>query len=219
MSIYRPGHFIAVHRSGHHVANLHPDAVHALNSMAATFPKNPLSPIPTMTPKTSPPMMNQVSPTMMAKTSPPIVQNQGFRPAPHTQVSAPTLQPQVNRRPVAHTQMTSPLPQSQAVRPVSYQQQQQQTNILSKFVSDTATQVVTNVITADIQSATLGSSGGGGGGSTSGGSIFGDTASYNGGSVDNAGSSFWSPLPDSTSDSVQSGGDSGGWCVGGDSGY
>ncbi|KAL2047898.1 hypothetical protein ABVK25_011229 [Lepraria finkii] len=165
MSIYRPGHFIALHRSGHHVADLHPGATHALNSMAATFPKNPLSPIqpaqPTMMAKTSPPTTSSVSPPMMARKSPPVTQAPAFRPAPHTQASAPTLQPQIVRRPVSHTQVTSPLPQSQAVRPVSYNQQQ--SNGLARLFSDTASQVVSNVITTEITNATSGGGGGGGG--------------------------------------------------------
>ena len=89
--------------------------------------------------------------------------------------------------------------------------QQQQSNVLGRFLSDTASNVVSNVITTEIINASSGDGGGGGGGSTSGGSIFGgDSGSYNGGSVDNAGSSFWSPLQSTASDPILTGGDSGG---------
>ena len=141
MSIYHPGHFIALHRSGNHVAELHFDASRALNSMASTFPKNSLQPVmvakrtPSTTGPASPPMMSPTSPQMTVRTTPPVTQTSAFqapgpapmahpqlahRPVSQTHTSVPVQHPQA-ARPMPQHQASTPVPHTQQVRPVSTQ--------------------------------------------------------------------------------------------------
>ncbi len=134
MSIYHPGHFIALHRSGNHVAELHFEANQALNSMAATFPKNSLPPIQpqpvmvanrplSMTGPASPPMTTPTSPPMTAGTTPPVAQTPAFQAPGHAPMaSTPMAHPQVVRRPVPQTQTSAPVQHAQAARPMPQHQ-------------------------------------------------------------------------------------------------
>ncbi len=164
MSIHQPGHFIALHHSGHHISEVHPQASQALSSISTAFPSRTLSPI--QLPQATPPMMSPptMSPTMMSpspiapptpymtpKASPPILQQPAtFQPQVQPQASMPIPQAQ-SVRPVVSTQQSAPV---SAPRPAA--PQTRHSSGLGRFFSDTASGALSSIIATDITNATSG---------------------------------------------------------------
>ena len=172
MSIDVPGHFIALHHSGHHISETHPQASQALSSMSSTFPLRNFPPIlpsqatpPMMSPSATspPPYVTPSMPQMTPKASPPMSQEDtAFRPQPHAQASMPIPQAQP-LRPAMPTQQSAPVPQVQvhpaatAARPA---QKHRHSSGVGRFFSDTASGVLANVIATEITTAANGTGGG-----------------------------------------------------------
>ncbi|MCJ1451934.1 hypothetical protein MMC28_002274 [Mycoblastus sanguinarius] len=209
-------------------AELDPAAASALEGISPTFPRTiPQSPpAQQLTPQASPPIIGQHSPPIMQQASSPMI-SQTSLPI-RTQASPPMMTTPPARKPV------SP-PAVQSSRPAPHQRQ---SSNLGRFLSDTSSKVLANVINTDIRNAQAGHAGGGhaggshaGGGQSSGGDVYivdnggggygsgGDVYVVNDGggdsgdvtldvTLDSSGTSFWSPIQDSTSDPIQSGYDS-----------
>ncbi|CAD6593664.1 MAG: hypothetical protein ASARMPREDX12_007422 [Alectoria sarmentosa] len=162
MSIYRPGHFIVLHNSGHHIAELPSDSFQALNSMAGSLPVRNTTPqqsqkravsSPIMQQQPSPPMVQQAYPPLTTPTSPSAMIHPAMpirkpvsppmasppmqppRPQPNHLVSSPI--PQAHpARPAPHHLISAPTPHAQpAARPMSMQAPPVQANVKHRLSS------------------------------------------------------------------------------------
>ncbi|CAD6593183.1 MAG: hypothetical protein ASARMPRED_007101 [Alectoria sarmentosa] len=128
MSIYRPGHFIVLHNSGHHIAELPSDSYQALNSMAGSLPVRNTTPqqpqkravsSPIMQQKPSPPIVQQAYPLLTTQTSPSamIHPTMPIRKPVSPPMASPPMQPP---RPQPNHLVSSPIPQAHPARPAPH---------------------------------------------------------------------------------------------------